>query len=64
MDGMLVSSNLKHTYCYGFVEVGSYKEKKRNMKVMYSQVGVSLAHKRVNPCRSSHVLPDKQLDRH
>jgi hypothetical protein len=49
-------------YC-GFVEVGSVKEKSRNMKVMYWQVGVSLAHKRVKPSRSSYVLPDKLVDR-
>jgi hypothetical protein len=64
MDEMVGSGNLKHTYCYSFVEVGSVKEKRMNMKVMYTQVGVSLAHKSVKPSRSSHVLPDKQVDRH
>jgi hypothetical protein len=54
----------KHMYYYSFVEVGSVKENRRNMKVMYRQVGVSLARKRVKPSRSSQVLPDKQVDRH
>jgi hypothetical protein len=63
MEKILGRSNLKHTYYYRlvttlfnttyfhkrFLEVGAVKEKRRDMKVMYSQVGVSLAHKRVKP---------------
>jgi hypothetical protein len=64
VDKMLGSSNWKRRYFYSFVEVGSVKEKRRNMKDRYSRVGVSLAHKRVKPSRSSHVLPDKQMDQH
>jgi hypothetical protein len=44
--------------------VGSVECKRRNIKIMYSQNGVSLANERLKHGWSSHVLLDELEDRH
>jgi hypothetical protein len=51
-------------YCYSFMEAFSAKQKRRKIKVIYSQNGVSLANEKLKLGWTSHVLLDKQEDRH
>ena len=46
------------------MDVGIVKWKRRNIKVMYSQYGISVANERLKLGWSSHMLLDKQEDRH
>jgi hypothetical protein len=70
VDEMSGNNDLEHTYyCYSFTDVGnvgSAKKKRRNVKIIYSQDGVSLSHEVKGKTRlvmTRSVFLGKQVDR-